>query len=71
MGMLEKDIETGYEKHCRLRAQFVKHLWDNDLLEEYHNKLIEAGIMVENAPEEFDAFEYNYQYEENIETIFK
>ena len=28
-------------------------------------------MFLRNAPEEFDAFEYNYQYDEGVETILK
>ena len=61
--------ETAWEKHCRLKKQLVTYLWDNDLLEEYHKKLISTGIMVEDAPRESDAFEYSCQYDENVKTI--
>ena len=45
--ILLTDEVTEGARHARMRDRIVRHLWDNDLLEEYHERLISTGIMIE------------------------
>ena len=49
MDKFEDRDETAWEKHCRIANKLKALLWDNDMLEEYHDKLIDTGIMTEDS----------------------